>query len=197
MWELAYKESCIEELMLSDCGLGEDSWESLGLQGDQASPSSRTEPWIFIGSTDAEVEAPILWPPDAKSQLIGKDPDARKERFGVGGEGGSGGHDGSVASLTMHLSFRKLREIVKGREACWAAVHGVTKSGTWLNDWTTTRLQTASPQAIYTCFQLQLPALLTLAFDLFFQQSPTFLAPGTGFVEDNFSTDWKWGMVWG
>ena len=33
----------------------------------------------FIGKTDAEAEAPILWPPDAKSQLIGKDPDARKE----------------------------------------------------------------------------------------------------------------------
>ena len=34
---------------------------------------------IFIGRTDAEVEGPILWPPDAKSQLIGKDPDARKD----------------------------------------------------------------------------------------------------------------------
>ena len=34
--------------------------------------------WIFIGRTDAEAEAPILWPPDAKSQLIGKDPDAEK-----------------------------------------------------------------------------------------------------------------------
>ena len=36
------------------------------------------QPWLFIGRTDAEVEAPILWPPDAKSQLNGKDPDARK-----------------------------------------------------------------------------------------------------------------------
>ena len=35
--------------------------------------------WIFIGRTDAEVEAPILWPPDAKSKLIGKDPDAGKD----------------------------------------------------------------------------------------------------------------------
>ena len=34
---------------------------------------------IFIGKTDAETEAPILWPPDAKSQLIGKDPDAGKD----------------------------------------------------------------------------------------------------------------------
>ena len=37
------------------------------------------QPWIFIGRTDAEAEAPILWPPDVKSQLIGKDPDARKD----------------------------------------------------------------------------------------------------------------------
>ena len=36
--------------------------------------------WIFIGRTDAETEAPILWPPDLKSQLIGKDPDAGKDR---------------------------------------------------------------------------------------------------------------------
>ena len=35
--------------------------------------------WIFIGGTDAEAEAPILWPPDAKSQLIGKDPDTGKD----------------------------------------------------------------------------------------------------------------------
>ena len=35
--------------------------------------------WIFIGRTDVEAEAPILWPPDVKSQLIGKDPDAGKE----------------------------------------------------------------------------------------------------------------------
>ena len=37
------------------------------------------QPWIFIGRTDAEAEVPILWPPDAKSQLIRKDPDAGKD----------------------------------------------------------------------------------------------------------------------
>ena len=40
----------------------------------------RNQPWIFIGSTDAEAEGPIFWPPDAKSQLTGKDPDAGKDR---------------------------------------------------------------------------------------------------------------------
>ena len=38
-----------------------------------------TQPWIFIGRTDAEAEAPVLWSPDAKSQLFGKDPDAGKD----------------------------------------------------------------------------------------------------------------------
>ena len=46
----------------------------------------RSQPWIFIGRTDAEAEAPVLWPPDAKSQLIGEDPDAGK-RLRAGGKG--------------------------------------------------------------------------------------------------------------
>ena len=44
--------------------------------------------WIFIGKTDAEVEAPIHWPPDEKSWLIGKDPDAEKLRAGGGDDRG-------------------------------------------------------------------------------------------------------------
>ena len=57
--------------MLLNCGVGEDSWESLGLQGDQS--------WVFIGRTDVEAETPILWLPDVKSWLIWKDPDAGKD----------------------------------------------------------------------------------------------------------------------
>ena len=41
--------------------------------------SKGNQPWLFTGRTDVEAEAPILWPPDAKSQVIGKDPDAGKE----------------------------------------------------------------------------------------------------------------------
>ena len=65
--------------MLLNCGGGEDSLESLGLQGDQTSPSKGNQSWIFIERTDVEAETPILQPPDAKSQLIGKDPDAGKD----------------------------------------------------------------------------------------------------------------------
>ena len=45
----------------------------------QLNNNQRNQPWIFIGRTDAEAEAPILWPPDVKSQLTGKDPDAGKD----------------------------------------------------------------------------------------------------------------------
>ena len=55
------------------------SWESLGQQGDQSVNPKGNPPWIFIGRTVAEVEAPIPWSPDAKSLLIGKDPDAGKD----------------------------------------------------------------------------------------------------------------------
>ena len=56
-----------------------NSWESLGLQGDQSVTPKGNHSWIFIGRTDAEAEAPILWPPDVKRQLTGKDPDAGKD----------------------------------------------------------------------------------------------------------------------
>ena len=54
--------------------------------------------WIFIGRTDAE--APVLWPPDVKNGLIGKDPDCW-ERLKAGGEGGNRGWDGWMASPTQ------------------------------------------------------------------------------------------------
>ena len=74
-----YRKLSTEELMLLNCGVGEDSWESLGLQGDQPVHPKANQSWVFIGRTDAEAEAPILRPPDTKNWLIGKDPDAGKD----------------------------------------------------------------------------------------------------------------------
>ena len=65
--------------MLLNYGVGEDSWESPGLQGVKPVNPKGNQFQIFIGGTDAEGEAQILWPPDVKSQLIGKDPDARRD----------------------------------------------------------------------------------------------------------------------
>ena len=61
------------------CGAGEDSWESLGLQGDKPVNPKGNQSWIFIRRTDVEAETPILWPFDVKNWFIWKDPDAGKD----------------------------------------------------------------------------------------------------------------------
>ena len=73
----------------SERGAGEDSWESLDCKEIKSVNPKGNQAWIFIGRTDAEAEAPILWPPDAKSRLIRKDPDAVEGgwRLKAGGEG--------------------------------------------------------------------------------------------------------------
>ena len=63
---------CSQTLMCSPC-------ESPGLQDSRPVSPKGSQPLVFIGRTDAEAEAPILWPPDVKSQLIGKAPVARKD----------------------------------------------------------------------------------------------------------------------
>ena len=65
--------------MLLNCGAGEDSWELPGQQGYKLVNPKGNQLWIFIERTDAEAEALILGPFDAKSQLIGKTPDAEKD----------------------------------------------------------------------------------------------------------------------
>ena len=80
MWELDHKERLsIEELMLLNWDPWEDSWESLDSKELKPVNPKGNQPWILFGRTDAEAKAPILWLPDVKSWLIGKDPDAGKD----------------------------------------------------------------------------------------------------------------------
>ena len=80
MWELDYKESWAPKNWYFWNVMLEKTLESpLDCKEIQPVSSKRNQSWIFIGRTDVEAEAPILWPPDVKSWLIWKDPDARKD----------------------------------------------------------------------------------------------------------------------
>ena len=68
-----------EELMLLNCGVGEDLEKPLDCKEIQPVHSKGNQSWMFTGRTDAEAETPIFWPPDVKNWLTGKDPDAGKD----------------------------------------------------------------------------------------------------------------------
>ena len=120
--------------MLSNCVVGEDSWESLGLK--EINPKGY-QSWIFIGRTDAETEVPIL------CHLMRRDDSLEKTLMLGKIEGRRRGQgirwlDGITDSMDMNLS--KIWEMVKDREDWHAAVHGIRKSWTQQSNWITTAI---------------------------------------------------------
>ena len=100
--------------MVLNCGVGEDSWESLGLQDQPVYPKGN-QSWKFIRRNDAKAEVPILWPSVAKSQLTRKDPDAGKVK-GRGKRGWQRMRWLDDIIYSMDISLSKFLEMVKDRE---------------------------------------------------------------------------------
>ena len=134
MWELDHKEGWAPKNWCFWTVVLEKTLESpLDCKETQPVNPKGNQPWIVIGRTDAE--APILWPSDAKSQLFGKDLilgkiEGRRRRTWQRMRW----LDGISDSMDIKLSSSRM---VEDRKASSAAVHGVTKSQTWLSNWTT------------------------------------------------------------
>ena len=133
MWELDHKESWVMKNWCFWIVVLEETLESpLDCKEIQPVHPKENQSWIFTGGTDVEAETPILCPPDVKSWLIGKDPDAGKDwRWKEKGKT----EDKMVGWhhwLDGHRSLSKPQELVIDREAWHAIVHGFARSWTWL-----------------------------------------------------------------
>ena len=131
------KRLSAEELMLLNCFF---FWRNKTFQSPLDNKEIKpimpegNQPWIFTGKFDAEAEAPLLWPLDIESWVIGKDPDYRKDwEMKEKGQHRMRWFYGIIDSMDINLS--KLWDIVKDRESWHATVHAVAKSQTRLSDW--------------------------------------------------------------
>ena len=133
MWELDYKESWMLNNWCFWTVVSEKTLESsLDCKEIQPVHPKGNQSWIFIGRTDAEAETPILWPPDAKSWLIGKAPDARQdwrwEEKGTAEDEMVGWHH----RLDGH-GFEQALGVGDGQGSLQSMG---SQSRTWLSDWT-------------------------------------------------------------
>ena len=150
MWELDYKESWAPKNWCFWTVVLEKTLESpLDCKEIQPVNSKENQSWIFIGRTDAEAEAPILWPPDVKSWLIWKDSDAgkdwRQEKGMTEDEMGGWHH-----WLNGHEWASSGSWWWTGKPGVLQS-NGVTKSRTWLSDWSEMNWTSFFPQLFLHC----------------------------------------------
>ena len=130
MWEMDHKESWVLKNGCFSTAVLEKTLESpLDSKEIQPVDSKRNQSWIFIGRTDVEAETPILWSPDVKNGLIGKDPDAGEDW----GQEEKGATENEMVGWHHWLNGHEFEETPGDREARCAAVYGVTKSQTRLS----------------------------------------------------------------
>ena len=128
-----------EELMLLNYGVGEDSWESLGLKGDQPVHPRGDQSWVLLEGLMLKLKLQyfghLMWRTDSlkKTLMLGKI-EGRRRR------GWQRMRWLDDTTDLMYMNMSKLWELVMDREpwhaAAWHAVHGVSKSRTRLSDWT-------------------------------------------------------------
>ena len=136
MWELDCEESWVPKNWCFWTVVLEKTLESpLDCHESQPVYSKGDQSCMFFGRNDAKAEIPVLWPPPAKSWLIGEDFDAGRDW----GQEEKGTTEDEMAGWHHRLdvqSLSKLWELVVDREAWRAKIHGVAKRQTGLNDWT-------------------------------------------------------------
>ena len=121
--------------MLLNCGVGETLESPLDCKEIQPVHLEGDQSWVFIGRTDAEAETPILWAPNEKSWLIGKDPDAGKDW----GQEEKGTTEDEMVGWHHWLNkhgFGWTLAAGDGQGGLACCVHGVAKNQTGLSDWT-------------------------------------------------------------
>ena len=136
MWELGCEESWVpKNWCLWTVVLVKTLESPLDYKEIQPVHPKGHQSWVFIWRTDVESETPVLWPPHAKSWLIGKDFDARRD-WEQEDKGTTEDEMAGCLTNLMDMSLSELQELVMDREAWHSVIHGVTKSRTRLSYWT-------------------------------------------------------------